>query len=217
MQYALEHRRYQLTNEVLNSVTHGIAALMAVAGLVLLLIKGNRDFSTIEITAYAIYGVTLITLFLFSCLYHSLIFTRAKKVFQVFDHCSIFLLIAGTYTPYCLLCIPGWKGILMLSVIWLAGIGGVVYKSLTLHKQSSVPVISTVLYNVMGWTCVLAMPDLYHALGAVGIGLLIAGGVSYSVGSLFYSIKSVKYMHVVWHLFVMLGAGFMFFSIYLYI
>lgn len=205
-------RKYLITNEVLNAVTHGVGVLLSIVGFVLLLKKAN---SGLHYVSFIIYGVSLLLLFLASTLYHSLIFTKAKKIFQVFDHCSIYLLIAGTYTPYCLLYIKGTIGIVLLSVIWLAAIIGIVYKSLTLSKVKSVSKLSTIIYNVMGWAVVIALPSLYHSVGLKGLLLLVGGGVAYTVGSVFYSMKNRRYMHVVWHLFVMLGAMLMFFSIYL--
>ena len=205
-------RKYLITNEVLNAVTHGIGVVLSIVGFVFLLKKAD---SGLHYVSFIIYGVSLLLLFLASTLYHSLIFTKAKKVFQVFDHCSIYLLIAGTYTPYCLLYIKGTIGIVLLSVIWLAAIVGIVYKSLTLSKVKSVSKLSTIIYNVMGWAVVIALPSLYHSVGLKGLLLLVGGGVAYTVGSVFYSMKNRRYMHVVWHLFVMLGAMLMFFSIYL--
>ncbi|MGM0217143.1 PAQR family membrane homeostasis protein TrhA [Enterococcus sp. AZ126] len=209
-------KKYMILNEVLNAVTHGIGAGLSIAGLVILLVKGAHLGSAVHVVSYAIYGSTLVLLFLASTLFHSLIFTRAKKVFQVFDHSSIFLLIAGSYTPFCLLSIKGWLGWLLFVLIWVMAISGVVYKSLTLHKQETVKNVSTIIYIIMGWLCITAAKPLYHSLGPTGIALLVAGGVSYTLGAAFYSLKSVRFMHVVWHLFVMLGAGFMFFSILLY-
>ena len=205
-------RKYLITNEVLNAVTHGIGVVLSIVGFVFLLKKAD---SGLHYVSFIIYGVSLLLLFLASTLYHSLIFTKAKKVFQVFDHCSIYLLIAGTYTPYCLLYIKGTIGIVLLSIIWLAAIVGIVYKSLTLSKVKSVSKLSTIIYNVMGWAVVIALPSLYHSVGLKGLLLLVGGGVAYTVGSVFYSMKNRRYMHVVWHLFVMLGAMLMFFSMYL--
>lgn len=205
-------RKYLITNEVLNAVTHGVGVLLSIVGFIFLLKKAD---SGLHYVSFIIYGVSLLLLFLASTLYHSLIFTEAKKVFQVFDHCSIYLLIAGTYTPYCLLYIRGTIGIVLLSIIWLAAIIGIVYKSLTLSKVKSVSKLSTIIYNVMGWAVVIALPSLYQSVGLKGLLLLVGGGVAYTVGSVFYSMKNRRYMHVVWHLFVMLGAMLMFFSIYL--
>ncbi|MCD1023566.1 PAQR family membrane homeostasis protein TrhA [Enterococcus sp. SMC-9] len=209
-------RKYLIVNEVLNAVTHGIGFGLAVAGLVILLVKGARLDSALHVVSYAIYGSMMILLFLSSTLFHSLIFTKAKKVFQVFDHDSIFLLIAGSYTPFCLLSVKGWLGWTLFALIWLLAISGIVYKSLTLHKKDTVSKVSTFIYLFMGWLCLIAAKDLWLSLGNVGTALLVSGGIAYSVGALFYSLKNIRFMHVVWHLFVMLGAGLMYFSILLY-
>ncbi|MFV0559714.1 MAG: PAQR family membrane homeostasis protein TrhA [Enterococcus sp.] len=206
-------KSYLIVNEVFNAVTHGIGTALSITGLVILLIKGAHMGSPIHVVSYAIYGSMMILLFLTSTLFHSLIFTKAKKVFQVFDHSSIFLLIAGSYTPFCLLSIRGWLGWTLFGAIWFFAICGIVYKSLTLHKQDSVSKVSTIIYIIMGWLCVIAAKPLYESLGATGVILLVAGGLSYTIGAMFYSLKSVRFMHVVWHLFVMLGAGFMYFSV----
>lgn len=209
-------RRYIILNEVLNAVTHGIGAGLSIAGMVILIVKGARLGSPIHVVSYTIYGAMMVLLFLTSTLFHSLIFTKAKKVFQVFDHSSIFLLIAGSYTPYCLLVVKGWLGWALFGIIWFMTLLGIVQKSVFLHKKNNVSKISTVIYVIMGWLCVVAAPELYHGLGLGGLILLVAGGLSYTIGAIFYSMKHIRYMHVVWHLFVMLGAGFMFFSVLLY-
>ena len=205
-------KKYQITNEVLNAVTHGIGVVLSIVGFIFLMQKANDALSY---AAYIVYGISLLLLFLASTLYHSLIFTKAKKVLQVFDHCSIYLLIAGTYTPFCLLAIRGKLGIILLTVIWVSAVIGIIYKSLTLVHQTSVSKLSTILYNIMGWGVVIALPNLYQNLGLKGLLLLVAGGITYSLGSVFYSMKHKKFMHVVWHLFVMAGALLMFYAIYL--
>lgn len=206
-------RRYLITNEVLNAVTHGIAAVLSLVGVGFLLQKATTN---LDYVSFTIYGICLFVPFFASTLYHSLIFTKARKLFQVFDHCSIFLLIAGTYTPFCLLRIKGILGVVLLVVIWLAAVAGIIYKSMTLTKRSSVSNMSTILYNVMGWAVVIALPVLYQSIGIKGLLLLVGGGLSYSFGSLFYSMKTKKFTHVIWHLFVILGALLMFFAVYLY-
>ncbi|MCH4176651.1 MAG: hemolysin III family protein [Streptococcaceae bacterium] len=208
----LESKAYKIVNEVFNAVTHGIGMILAIVGLVFLLIKSHNVVST---TAYALYGSTLILLFLCSTLFHSLIFTKAKTVFQIFDHSSIYLLIAGTYTPYCLISLKGWVGIALLITIWSLAILGVVYKSVFLPKLSKIPKISTIIYIIMGWLCILTVKPLLDALGWNGFLLLLIGGLCYTLGAVFYSMNKVPFMHVVWHLFVMAGAAFMYFSIYL--
>lgn len=206
-------KKYLIVNEVFNAITHGIGTGLSIAGLVLLIIKGAQTGSPIKIVSYAIFGASMVLLFLFSTLFHSFIFTKAKKVFQVFDHSSIYLLIAGSYTPFCLITIQGWLGWTLFAIVWSIAIAGVVFKSIWLQKRGKTDVI---LYVVMGWICLLAIKPLYIGLGTTGFLLLFLGGVSYTVGAFFYSMKNVKFMHVVWHLFVMLGAIFIFFSIYLF-
>ena len=208
-----ESRKYQITNEVLNAVTHGIAFILAILGLVLLVLKGSG--SGLENTVvFAIYGASLTLLFFFSTLFHSLIFTKASKVLQVFDHSSIYLLIAGTYTPYCVLSVGGNQGFSLLVSIWILAILGIIYKSITLPKMTSVPKISTVIYIIMGWLCLTAIVPLWNNLPHLSFWLLVLGGIVYTSGAFFYTVK-FPFNHVVWHLFVMLAACLMWFSVYL--
>lgn len=209
-------KKYMIVNEIFNAITHGIGCGLSIAGLVILLVKGAKLGSAMHVVSYAIYGSTMILLFLFSTLFHSLIFTKTRKVFQVFDHDSIFLLIAGSYTPFCLLSIKGWLGWLLFGLIWLMAILGIVYKSITLHKVKQLSHFSTIIYIIMGWLCLIAFKPLVTNLGTTGTWLLALGGVSYTIGAFFYSLKNVKFMHVVWHLFVMLGAILMYFSVLYY-
>lgn len=206
-------KKYLVFNEVLNAITHGIGVVLSIVGLVFLVQKGLEYGGAVEVTSYTVYGSTLILLYLSSTLYHSLTFTRARKVFRVIDHCSIFLLIAGTYTPYTLITIGGRLGAILTSVIWLIALLGVVYKTVWFKKIQG---LSVWLYIAMGWISLFFLNYLYQGLGTRGFIWLMAGGVSFTVGALFYRLKHVKYMHVVWHLFVLTGTVCMFFSIYLY-
>lgn len=206
-------KKYLIVNEVFNAITHGIGTGLSIAGLVLLIIKGVQMNSPIRIVSYSIFGASMILLFLFSTLFHSLIFTKAKKVFQVFDHSSIYLLIAGSYTPYSLVTIGGTLGWTMFIIIWALAISGIVYKSIFLQKRGKADYF---LYILMGWLCVIAIKPLYEGLGFNGLLLLVLGGVSYTAGTFFYSKQHLKFMHVIWHLFVLAGALFIFFSVYLY-
>lgn len=206
-------KRYLITNEVLNAVTHGIGVGLSIAGLIVLLLKGAQTGSTLEIVSYSIFGASLILLYLCSTLYHSLIFTRARKLFKIFDHSSIYVLIAGSYTPLCLITIGGTKGWALFYIVWVIAILGIIYKSLWIEKFKN---LSTVLYIGMGWLCMVAIKELYAGLGTNGFGLLLAGGLAFTIGAAFYSMRSVKFMHVLWHLFVMTGTGFMYFAILLY-
>ncbi|MTV81192.1 PAQR family membrane homeostasis protein TrhA [Secundilactobacillus folii] len=208
-----ESRRYQIINEVLNSVTHGIGVALAIAGLVILVIRAVHEGGAMRITAFSIYGALLVIFYLASTLFHSLYFTRASHLFQIFDHSAIYLLIAGTYTPYCLVVIKGTLGWVIFSVIWVMAILGVIYKSIWLGKYQKV---STIIYVVMGWFCVLGFKQLYNGLGIPGFTLLVLGGVAFTVGAVIYSFKGIKFGHVIWHLFVLLGTALMYFSVLLY-
>lgn len=209
-------KTYQILNEIFNAVTHGAGTGLAIAALVLLILKGAASGSALELVAFIIYGASLVLLFLFSTLAHSLHFTRAVKVFRVFDHNGIYLLIAGTYTPYCLVALNNWLGWAVLSVIWVCAILGIILTSIYLPKWGKTPKLSTILYVVMGWMILLAIYPLWQVLEAASIWLLVAGGVVYSVGAAIYHFK-FPFAHVLWHLFVLLAAGLMFFSVYLYV
>ena len=206
-------RRYQIVNEVLNAVTHGIGVGLSIAGLVLLVIRGVQLGGAMRITAYSLYGALLVIFYLASTLFHSLVFTRASHLFQIFDHCAIYLLIAGTYTPYCLVVIKGALGWTIFGVIWAMAILGVIYKSLWLGKYQK---LSTIIYVVMGWFCVLGFKPLYNGLGIHGFILLVLGGVAFTLGAVIYSFKGIKFGHVIWHLFVLLGTILMYFPVLLY-
>ncbi|SEL30807.1 hemolysin III [Carnobacterium iners] len=206
-------KKYLITNEVLNAVTHGIGVGLSIAGLIILILKGIKSGSTLELVSYCIFGSSLILLYLSSTLYHSLIFTKARKVFKIFDHSSIYILIAGSYTPLCLITIGGVKGWALFYVVWTIALLGVIYKSIWIESFKNV---STLLYIGMGWLCIVAIKELYTGLGMNGFGLLLAGGLAFTIGAAFYSMRSVKYMHVLWHLFVMTGTAFVYFSILIY-
>ncbi|MFL2099476.1 hemolysin III family protein [Desemzia sp. FAM 23991] len=207
-------KKYLIRNEVLNAVTHGIGVLLSIAGLVLLLMKGSQSGSTIELASYIVYGSSLILLYLCSTLYHSLSFTRVRRLFKIFDHSSIYVLIAGTYTPYYLVTIGGTLGWTMFSIVWVIALSGIIFKSVAVEKF---PNVSTLVYIGMGLLCVFTFKPLYEGLGTNGLYLLVAGGAAYIIGTIFYSLRNVKYMHVVWHLFVLLGTGLMFLSILFYV
>lgn len=207
-------KRYLLLNEIFSAITHGIGFLLAVAALVLLIVKASSTHDAMRIVTFTIYGSCLTLLYLFSTLYHSLIFTKARHVFQIFDHSSIFILIAGTYTPYTLVAIGGWRGWTIFGIIWGLAIAGILIKILF---KNAPQVYETILYILMGWMIILASQPLAKAIGQKGLWLLIFGGIAYTLGALLYSMRGIKYIHVIWHIFVMLGSILMFFSVYLYV
>lgn len=207
-------KAYLILNEIFNAVTHGIGFGLSIAGLVLLLIKGARNNSALEVVCYSIYGSSLIILYLCSTLYHSLMFTRARKIFRIFDHSSIFLLIAGTYTPYTLITMGGALGWTIFGIIWSIAILGIIYKALWIDKYKK---YSTSLYIASGWLCIIAGKPLFQGLGTKGSLLLLIGGLSFTIGAIFYKMESVRFMHVLWHLFVFIGTLLMYFSILFYV
>lgn len=202
--------------EVFNAITHGVGALLSVIGLILLVQKAitTRDFSVSEIVSYIIYGSSLVILFLASTLYHSFSFTGLKDLFQKIDHASIYLLIAGSYTPYLMVTVGGVMGYVFLGIVWFAAIAGIIFEVVWTNRF---PKLSTYLYLIMGWMGLLLIYPLYLNFAVSGIILLFLGGVFYSLGTFFYRMKHNGWMHVIWHLFVVAGAAFMFLSIYLHV
>ncbi|MDR0951610.1 MAG: hemolysin III family protein [Oscillospiraceae bacterium] len=207
---------YTLGEELGNSISHGVGALLAVAALVLCIIASLRSGDPWAAFSGSVYGVTLIMLYTMSCLYHALVTGSAKRVFRVLDHCGIFLLIAGTYTPYTLVTLRetpvGWP---LFAVIWAAAIVGIVLNAIDLEKFK---LVSMLCYLAMGWCIVFAVRPLMENLAAPGLVLLLAGGLAYTLGAILYGLGAKrKYFHSVWHLFVLAGSALHFFSILFYV
>jgi hemolysin III len=196
--------------EIANAITHGLGALLALAGLVVLVVQAAVEGTVWHVVSFSIFGATLVLLYFASTLYHSLSFTRAKKLFHKFDHISIYLLIAGTYTPFCLTALRGWIGWTVLGIVWVCAVAGAVVKAISVGKQVR---LSTILYVLMGWVIVIAIKPLYEAVSINCFMLLVAGGVSYTLGTIFFLRDQVKYNHSVWHVFVLGGSVLHFFSV----
>lgn len=214
-------RPQTLGEEIANAVSHGVVALLGIWALVLLILASN---SGISLFAGIIYGISIITLFLMSCLYHSLAFTKARNVFKRFDHISIFLLIGGTFAPALLLLpglqnpvFPNWAistGVMLFIIQWTFIIVGIVFKSIWVHKFQA---FHYVIYLILGWSALVFITQLY-AFSVPAFWLILGGGVAYTIGTVFYALSSkVKYFHFVWHIFVALGAIIHFIGIYFYI
>ncbi len=211
----IEVPKYSLGEEIMSAVVHGVGALLSIAALVLCVVFSAKHGSTVAVISSIIYGVTLIILYTMSTLYHSLAVNNAKRVFRIIDHCSIYLLIAGTYTPYTLVALPHPTGIILFSIIWSVAILGIVLNAINLKKYK---VISFISYLVLGWIIVFAYQPLVDAIDFSGILLLIAGGVVYTVGAIFYGCgKKIRYFHSVFHIFVLAASILHFFSILLYV
>ncbi|MCX6099045.1 MAG: hemolysin III family protein [Candidatus Bipolaricaulota bacterium] len=205
---------YTLGEEIANSVTHGIGALLSLIGTAILLYRAVRDGTTLHVISFAVYGSCLFLLHLSSTLYHALRPPRAKRVFRVFDHCSIYLLIAGTYTPFLLLSLWGRWGLTLLIAIWTLAVAGIVFKSLFIGRLQRTSVL---LYILMGWMIIVAAREAWIRVPHAAIGFVAAGGLFYTLGVAFYAWKSLPYNHAVWHLFVLGGSVCHYAAILLYL
>ena len=204
-----------LGEEIANAITHGIGALLGIAALTLLVLLAVTQNDPVRIVSAAIYGGSLILLFLFSTLYHSIPGSRIKKIFQLLDHCAIYLLIAGTYTPVLLVSLKGAWGDSLMVVIWSVAVFGIFFK--IFFGEERFPKVSLFTYVGMGWLIVVAGAEMLSAIPAGGLILLAAGGVAYTAGTVFYVRDDLPYNHAVWHLFVLGGSVLHFFAVYNYI
>ncbi len=204
MEKIITERFQSLGEEIANSVSHAVGALAAIAVTPLLIIKAV-PLGTAAIVGVSVFGATMIVLYVASTLYHAFPQNRAKRVFRIFDHSAIFLLIAGTYTPFTLIALPAAWGWSLFGIVWALAAGGVVLKSVASVKAGK---FSTALYVGMGWLAVVATKPLYDALPGWGLFWLLTGGVMYSAGILFFAYDHrVRYHHFIWHLFVMAGTA----------
>ena len=203
------------TEEWFNSISHGMTALAAILGFVFLIILGVSSEKDFTLFSAVVYGLSLVSLDTFSTFYHGLRHGKAKKVFHILDHCGIYLLIAGSYTPVLLVSIGGTTGWVLFGIQWaFAGIG-IVIKVFYTGKYN---LISTLMYAVMGWMIVIRWQDLVDAIPGPALTLLVAGGISYTAGIVFYLLDTrMKYLHFVWHLFVMAGSVLHFIMIVKYV
>lgn len=206
-------KMYTVGEEIFNAVSHGVGAALGIAGLVIAVIKSISS-GPLAIVCTSIYCATLIILYLMSTLYHAINPPKAKKVFRIFDHATIFLLIAGTYTPFALLTIGGVMGTVIFCVLWGLTILGIVLNSISIEKFK---VFSMICYIAMGWCAVIAIKPLLSNLAVPGLILMLLGGICYTAGLIFYAKTKTKFMHSIWHLFVLAGSILHYFSILLYV
>ncbi|MBU2915475.1 MULTISPECIES: PAQR family membrane homeostasis protein TrhA [Reichenbachiella] len=190
--------------EISNAITHGITALTAIAGFVILIIYGVQSDQKWSLFSALFYGSSLVALYVFSTFYHSLTHVKAKRVFNILDHCGIFLLIAGTYTPVMLISIGGVTGWVFFGIQWGMALIGIILKIFFTGRYN---LLSTMLYAMMGWIIVFKLELVKSILPEPGFWLLAAGGFSYTIGIVFYIIDyRMKFAHFIWHLFVMAGS-----------
>ncbi len=203
-------RSYTAGEELAHSITHGAGVLFGVAVLVLLVVFSVLRKSAWEVVSCSVYGATFITLYLGSTLYHAARNPRVKRILKIVDHSAIYLLIAGSYTPYALAPLRGALGWSIFGAIWGCALLGIAFKIFFTGRFKAFSLIS---YLCMGWLCAGAIKPLFHQLGTVGFVFLGAGGLCYTVGAVFYAWKSLKWSHAVWHLFVLAGSLCHFFSV----
>lgn len=206
--------KYTKNEEIMNAVTHGIGAGLSIAGLVVLVVFASMQSDAWKIVASAIYGASMIILYTASTLYHSFSKTKAASKLNMFDHISIYYLIAGSYTPFMLVNLRGGWGWSIFGVVWACAITGTVLKII---YGSKLRTVSTFIYLAMGWVIIIAIYPFVKNVETGGIILVVFGGLSYTVGVIFYKWKSLPFNHAIWHLFVLAGTVLQFFAVLFYV
>ena len=200
--------------EIGNATTHAMGALLSLAAITLLIVFSATQQDGFKLFSGIVFGGTLVLMYVSSTIYHSMQNPRLKHFFRIMDHASIYLLIAGSYTPFMLVTLRGPWGWTMFSIIWGLALVGVIFKLFFVHKFE---VLSTVIYLLMGWMSLIVVKPIYQSLPAAGLECIVAGGVCYTVGVIFFAWERLKYSHVLWHLFVLAGSIFHFFAVLFYV
>lgn len=209
---------FYLGDILANVITHGIGAVLAIGGAAYLIVASTRGPASVVVSC-CVFCVTLILVYFCSTLYHSLVRTRARPVFHVLDHASIYLLIAGTYTPFALVSLRGALGWWVFGVQWTLALAGVLSKSVAMERfrTGRLAVASALVYLLQGWLIVFAARPLLRALGSHGLAWLGAGGLAYTLGIVFFALDSRRYFHATWHIFVLAGSVAHYFAILFYV
>lgn len=207
------HRPLMFSEEIANSISHGLGLLLAITALPILVLAAMKVGSAHFLVGVSVFGGTMVLLYLASTLYHSLTHEAAKRLFRLFDHTAIFLLIAGTYTPFSLGVLRGPWGWSMLAIVWTLAIVGITLK---IRKRTRHSRISIVLYVIMGWLAVVAVKPIVMLIPVPGILLILAGGLAYTGGLAFFAAHRIRYNHFIWHLFVIAGTTCHFFAVLWY-
>lgn len=209
MKKELKARDFSRFEEVMHALTHGIGSLLGILGFILLILKAS-DYKTADVISAAVFGASLVILYSASCAYHASCarygehtLSRVRNFFMKCDHCMIFILIVGTYTPACISAMGGWVGWTVFGTVATLCTLGIILNAIDVERFSK---ISLVLYILTGWTIAVASVPYFNAVGALGFAFLIAGGILYTIGVVFYKLKHIPYMHVIWHLFVLGGS-----------
>ncbi len=207
-------KRYSVAEEIAHAITHGVGLLLSIAGLVILVVFASWRGDAWHTVSVSIYGATLVLLYTASTFYHALTSPGAKGVFRILDHAAIYLLIAGTYTPFTLVNLRGGWGWTLFGLVWGLAALGVVLEATARQRFR---ILSIVLYLGLGWLAAIAVKPLLHSVESRGIVLLVAGGLAYTGGVAFYGWRRLRYHHAVWHLFVLVGSLFHFFAVLFYV
>ena len=206
--------QYSPAEELANTISHGIGALLSIVALILLVNISLTSGNWIKTASFAIYGTSLVLLFLASTLYHGVTSENGKKIFKLLDHCAIYLLIAGTYTPLTLITLTGNLGVSMFVLVWLIALAGILFK---LKYGAKFKILSVATYLGMGFISLAVITDLYQQLALEGLILLASGGLVYTLGVFFYLNHKIPFNHAIWHIFVLAGATCHFFMIWFYV
>ncbi len=205
---------YTLGEELVNSISHGLGAAFGIVALVLCVVFSAIEGDAWKVVSGAIYGASMIILYSVSTIYHALGINRAKKVFRTLDHCSIYFLIAGTYTPYTLVAMRETSGFWVFGVVWAAAALGITLSAINVHKFR---IVSMIIYIAMGWAIIFSGRDLIASVPTAGFVLLLAGGILYTIGAVLYGLGKIRYMHSVFHFFALGGSVCHFISIFMYV
>ncbi len=211
------NKRYTLGEEIANSITHGLGVLFGITALTILLIFSIKKKEAVAIASFSIYGLCIILMYLFSTLYHSITNEKAKRILRIFDHSSIYLFIAGTYTPVALLAMKGYLRIVILVAVWSIAVFGVIFKITTHSKMDQFKKLSLGLYLGMGWIAVFTIRPIIVTTSVRFFAWILGGGLMYTLGTIFYSIKKLPYSHAVWHMFVLAASMLHFFGILIHL
>jgi hemolysin III len=206
-------RAYTLGEEIANSVTHGVGIVLSVIGLIVLVVSAVATRDALTTAVASIYGATLVIEYTASTLYHALPQPKAKYVFKVLDHAGIYLLIAGSYTPFTLLLVEGRLGTAMFVLVWVLAAIGISVEAFWVNRPGW---LSAAVYLAMGWLAIVFVKPLVNSMPPEGVALLLGGGIAYTLGTPFYAVKRVPYLHMVWHIFVILGSVLHYFAVLLY-
>ena len=214
-------KQYAIGEEIANAITHGIGIIFSIVALVLMVVFAACYGNAWQVVSVSIYGATLILLYTFSTLYHAITNEKAKRVLRIFDHASVYLLIAGTYTPFTLIILRqnGAIGWVIFGIVWGVAFIGIALSSLLIKKNSTK--LQTFLYILLGWVIICAFPNILNVMKSNntlnGIYWLLAGGILYTIGTIFYIMKKKKFFHSIWHVFVLLGTVCHFISVMFYV